>query len=61
MPGPAKPICRVIAGPNGAGGKGLTCWLNTGPVPQLVYTQQGRSRVVHDSGVYESLKREANP
>ena len=39
----------------------VACWLNSGPVPQLVYTQQGRSRIVHDSGVYESLKREAKP
>lgn len=38
----------------------VTCWLNSGPVPQLVYARQGHSRIVHDSAVYETLNREAN-
>lgn len=39
----------------------VTCWLNSGAVPELIYTQDGPSRIVHDSDLYELLKHEAKP
>lgn len=38
----------------------VTCFLNSGPTPELVFEQQGRKRTVIDQMVYDQLVEAAN-
>ena len=38
-----------------------TCFLNSGPLPEIVFAQQGGERTILQQLVYDQLMKSANP